>query len=76
MEIVSIINNGDRPIPFDVHQKLPYNTFNVENFVPDFKKYYVIVCNKGITSYDVTLKIKEKYPLLSVLSLFEGIEKY
>lgn len=76
MEIVSIINNGNTPIPFEVHQKIPYNRFNVESFVPDFKKYYVIVCNKGITSYDVTLKLKEKYPLLSVFSLFEGVEKY
>ena len=76
MEIVSIINNGDTPIPFEVHQKIPYNRFKVKDFVPDFKKYYIIVCNKGITSYDVTLKLKEKYPLLSVFSLFEGIEKY
>ena len=76
MEIVSILNNGDTPIPFEVDQKIPYNRFNVENFVPDFKKYYVIVCNKGITSYTVTLKLKEKYPLLSVFSLFEGVEKY
>ena len=76
IEIVSVLNNGDAPIPFDVHQKIPYNGFNVENFEPDFKKYYVIVCNKGISSYDVTLKLKEKYPLLSVFSLFEGVEKY
>ena len=76
MEIVSIINHGNTPVPFDVHQKIPYNSFNVENFVPDFKKYYVIVCSKGITSYEVTLKLKKKYPLLSVFSLYEGIEKY
>ena len=76
MEIISIINNRDMPIPFEVHQKLPYNTFNVETFVPDFKKHYVIVCNKGITSYDVTTKLKEKYPLLSVFSLFGGVDNY
>lgn len=76
MEIVSIINNENSPVPFKVHRKIPYKSFNVEKFDPDFKKYYVIVCNKGITSYDVTLKLKEKYPLLAVYSLFEGIEKY
>lgn len=76
IEIVSVIDNLDTPIPFEVHQKIPYKTFNAENFIPDFKKYYVIVCNKGITSYDVTQKLKEKYPSLSVFSLFKGIEKY
>ena len=76
IEIVSVINKENIPIPFEVHQKITYATFNAENFVPDFKKYYVIVCNKGITSYDVTLKLKEKYPSLSVFSLYEGIEKY
>lgn len=76
IEIVSIINDLDAAIPFDVHQKIPYKSFNVENFIPDFKKYYVIVCNRGITSYDVTLKLKERYPLLSVFSLAEGIINY
>ncbi len=76
LEIVSVFNNLDALIPFKVHQKLPYNVFDVENFQPDFKKHYVIICSKGITSYEVTLKLKEKYPLLSVVSLSEGIINY
>jgi len=76
IEIVSILTNFDETIPFSVHQKIPYKTFDIANFKPNFKKKYIIICARGITSYAVTLKIKEKYPLLSVLSLSGGITKY
>lgn len=76
VEVISVLNHLDAPIPFKVHQKIPYKTFNVEDFNPDFDKKYVIICKKGITSYDVTLKLKEKYPLLSVVSLVKGIDNY
>lgn len=76
LEIVSVLNNSEAFLPFKVHQKIPFTGFNVENFQPDFQKQYVIICNKGINSYDVTLKLKEKYPSLSVVSLAEGIINY
>ena len=76
LEIVSVLNNSDEFLPFKVHQKMPYNNFNIENFQPNFKKHYVMVCKKGITSYEITLKLKEKYPTLSVVSLSEGIINY
>ena len=76
IEIVSVINNLQTVVPFVVHKKIPHKKFDIESFFPDFDKTYVIVCTKGITSYDVTLKIKNKFPDLAVFSLFEGIEKY
>ena len=76
IEVISVLNDIDTLIPFKVHQKIPYKIFNIEEFTPDFKKCYVVVCKKGISSYDITLKLKEKFPLLNVLSLAEGIEKY
>ena len=76
VEIISVINNLNVEIPFKTTQKIPYSIFSIKKFNPDFKKEYVIICKKGITSYDVALKIKEKYPLLSVVSLSEGIENY
>ncbi|MGV8947280.1 MAG: HesA/MoeB/ThiF family protein [Lutibacter sp.] len=76
LEIISVINNLETKIPFKVHHKIPYQNFSSVKFVPDFKKEYVIVCNKGISSYDVTLKIKNKFPVLPVFSLYEGIEKF
>ena len=76
IEIISVINNLDTVIPFKVHQKIPHKIFEVTNFNPNFNKKYIIVCNKGISSYDMTLKIKEKHPDLSVFSLTGGIENY
>jgi adenylyltransferase/sulfurtransferase len=76
IEIISVLNHVDAPIPFKVHHKLPYKTFDIEKFTPSLKKKYIIVCKKGITSYDVALKIKEKYPDIEVLSLQKGIESF
>ena len=75
-EIISVINNLDASLPFKVQQKISYNEFDVAKFIPNFNKQYVIVCNRGITSYNVTLKLKRKYPNLSVFSLSEGINNY
>ncbi len=74
--VISVVNNLNTKIPFKVDRKEPFSTFDFEKFNPDLKKEYVIVCNRGITSYDVTLKLKEKYPTLTVLSLSEGINNY
>ena len=76
VEIISVINNKNTPIPFEVHQKRPFISFDLETFNPNFEKDYIIVCNKGITSYEVTKKIKEKFPQLNVFSLVNGIENY
>ncbi|MEX1382724.1 ThiF family adenylyltransferase [Lutibacter sp.] len=75
-EVISVLNHTDAPIPFKVHQKIPYRTFNVEGFNPDYDKKYVVICKKGITSYDVTLKLKEKFPQLTIFSLVNGIDNY
>jgi adenylyltransferase/sulfurtransferase len=76
LEIISVINDLNTRIPFRVHQKIPHKNFNVTKFIPNLNKYYVIICNKGISSYDTTLKLKEKHPAIEVYSLSEGIEKY
>jgi len=76
IEIVSVIDNLKTNIPFKVHQKIPHKEFDLAKFTPNFNKQYIIVCNKGISSYDITLKLKQKYSNLSVLSLFEGINNY
>lgn len=76
IEIISILNHTDFKLPFKVHQKIPYKSFDIDTFVPNFDKEYIIVCKKGITSYDIALRLKDKFPELSVLSLFEGINSY
>jgi len=76
LEIISVYNNENTFLPFNAFKKMPYKTFNVDEFIPNFDKHYVIVCKKGITSYDVTVKLKTKYPSLTIFSLFEGIDNY
>lgn len=76
IEIISVINSLNTQIPFQVHQKKPIISFNIEGFNPDFDKEYIIICNKGISSYDVTLQLKQKFPALKVYSLAEGIDNY
>ena len=76
IEVISVLNNVNTSIPFKVHQKIPHKTFNVADFTPNLNKCYVVVCKKGISSYNITLKLKEKFPALTVLSLAGGIEKY
>ena len=76
IEVISVLNHTDAQIPFKVHQKLPYKTFNFDDFNPDFDKKYVVICKKGITSYDVALKLKEKFQQLSIFSLVSGIDNY
>jgi len=76
IEVISVLNNANVLLPFKVHQTLPYKNFDVENFSPNYEKEYVIICKRGITSYDVTFKLKQKFPKLSVLSLEKGLDKF
>ncbi len=76
IEIISVLNHIDAPIPFKVHHKLPYKSFDINNFTPNLSKKYIVVCKKGITSYDVALKMKEKFPNIQVWSLQNGIEDF
>ena len=76
VEVISVLNHIDVPIPFKVHQKIPYKTFNVRDFKPDFNKKYVVICKKGITSFDVVSKLKKSYPEINIYSLAKGIENY
>ncbi|SDW26052.1 adenylyltransferase and sulfurtransferase [Lutibacter oricola] len=76
IEIISVINNKELQLPFEVHHKKPFISFDINSFTPNFKKQYVIVCNKGITSYTVTTKLKEIHPNLEIFSLVGGIENY
>jgi len=76
LEIINVSQDLNTEPPFKVHTKVPYYSFKVENLKPDLRKTYVVVCNKGITSYSATLRIKEKYPDLKVFSLQEGTDKF
>lgn len=76
LRVISILENQSAELPFKVHHKIPYKTFNVDRFKPKEDNDYVIICSKGITSYDVTEQINRKYPSIRVHSLTGGIEDF
>ena len=74
--IISVIEDIQTKLPFEVNYKIPYSKFEVNDLKIDSDKDYIIICNKGILSYTATIDLKKKYPQLNILSLKSGIENY
>lgn len=74
LEIIAVLPNLE--LPFEVNQTIPIHQLEVENLEIDFDKKYVLVCQKGLTSYKAVTMIKAKYPKLQVFSLVGGISNY
>ncbi len=76
LHVISVIEDTEMKLPFAVRKKIPLSKLEVTqlNFIN--KNEYVIVCQRGISSYTATQKIKKKYPNLKVLSLKGGITNY
>ncbi len=76
VNILSVIEDVGARLPFKTQRKIPFSRFQLDQFNLEDGKDLVVVCNKGITSYDITLQIKSRYPDRNILSLAGGIEKY
>jgi adenylyltransferase/sulfurtransferase len=74
--VISVIDDPDLKIPFEINETIPFNQFNPEELELDSSKKYVFVCRKGINSYTATSQLKAKYPELKIFSLDKGIENY
>jgi len=74
--LISVIENPNTPLPFNVDAKIPLSKFNPKDLKIDTSKTYVMVCQRGITSYTATQAFKKVYPKLKVLSLKGGIGGY
>ncbi len=74
--IISVIETTDIEHPFLVDDRIPLSTLDVNEYTFDKNTNYVIVCNRGISSYIATQQIKTAYPDLNVLSLKNGIINY
>jgi len=74
--IISVIEEPNTKIPFEINQNLPLSIFDVETIKINQKNDYIIICQKGILSYTATQLLKEKYPDLNVFSLKNGLDKY
>jgi molybdopterin/thiamine biosynthesis adenylyltransferase/rhodanese-related sulfurtransferase len=74
LEIIAVLNTLE--LPFNVQQIIPINEFDANKITIDKRKTYVIVCQRGFSSYRATVKLKNKYPDLEVFSLTGGISNY
>jgi adenylyltransferase/sulfurtransferase len=76
VKIISVIENIEVELPFIVDLKIPLSILEINKINFDKKKEYIIICNKGISSYVAVQRIKEIYPNMTVLSLKNGIINY
>ena len=76
LKIISVIEDVNTKLPFKTDQKIPFSKFNVNTIELTKNNDYVVVCNRGITSYTAVQQLKEKYPNITIVSLKEGIINY
>jgi len=74
--IISVIEDMTVKHPFQVRQKIPLSKLEVTQEKFDMDYEYVLVCQKGISSYVALQQIKAIHPKLNVLSLKNGITNY
>ena len=74
LEIISVLEN--LKTPFKIGETYTITALNNEEFHPQENKKYVLVCQKGITSYKATQLLKERFPEANILSLAGGINDY
>ena len=74
LEIISVLEN--LKAPFKVDKEIPIQQLNTDAFHPQENKKYVLVCQKGMTSYTATKILKERFPNANILSLADGINDY
>lgn len=73
-EVIAVLPN--LKAPFNIDQTHPIEDFNPKNISIDTSKTYVMVCQRGKTSYRATEMLKKEYPELKVLSLDGGLEAF
>lgn len=74
LKIIAVLPN--LKLPFQVHQTIPIQEFDVAKIDIDNTKTYIMVCQKGLNSYKATSILKNNFPDLKVFSLAGGIENY
>ena len=77
VKIISIIENQDFELPFEVAEKVPMYDF--EDWLSELenpKENYIIVCNQGISSVMAVHLFKAKFSKPNVMSLEGGISNF
>lgn len=76
LKIISVIENSSLPLPFEVDCKMPLSKFDPLKLKAFSGNKIVFICQKGITSYTATVKMKNAFPDSTVYSLRDGIEHF
>lgn len=77
VKIISIIEDEDLELPFEVTEKVPLYEF--EDWLLEIEKpidNYIIVCDKGVSSVMAVHLFKAQHPTANVLSLEGGIANF
>ena len=73
-EVISVLEHLQAP--FEFNRTVTISSIRESEFQPKKEKKYVLVCQKGITSYLATKLLKERFPEATVFSLAGGINDY
>ena len=74
LKIISVIEEVNQEIPFQVSEKIPLSIFqNWINKQEVFNDESVIICQRGVMSLTAVKMLKEKFPQANVKSLKGGI---
>ena len=76
VNIISVIEDQHTILPFKKVTKIPLSKLKENPIELDKNKEYILICNKGISSYEATLFLKNKHPNITILSLKNGISNF
>ncbi|WP_148868623.1 HesA/MoeB/ThiF family protein [Tenacibaculum adriaticum] len=74
IEVISVLEN--LKLPFSNYKTIHFSDLPNSNFHPQKNKKYIMVCVKGITSYEATAMLKKQFPEAQIYSLENGISSY
>lgn len=76
VKIISVIEDTSVPLPFKVDLKIPLSSLEPDQLSTFSDAELIVVCQRGISSYTATLRIKKMYPGTAVYSLKDGINQF
>ncbi len=76
IKIISVIGDLDYLNPLPVDLQMPNSKFDANKVEPFLSHELIVVCQKGVSSYAATKKIKKVFPDAAVYSLKNGLDNY
>ncbi len=76
LQIISVIEDPTTELPFEVQAKIPLSDLVEKDLNFSNMDKVVVICNRGISSYEATKRIRNHFPDLDVKSLEGGITEY